>query len=150
MRKLTAPKWVEGSRLPIVKRHTKTANQYDISPMPKFDLALFFGLTGSSEGFDPPPVDSSTPNPPPPDPVPPAGSPAGVNSVNRFPPPLHALTEISHVRPKDSACEALMSDVCRVEQTDLARRTLPSSPWSSQNFLCRATSSETSGTSTYE
>ena len=48
--------------------------------MREFDLALFFGLTGSDEGFDPPPVDSSTPNPPPPDPAPPKGSPAGVNS----------------------------------------------------------------------
>ena len=50
----------------------------------------FFGLTVSSEGFDPPPVDSSTPNPPPPDPKPPGGSPAGMNSVNSFSPPLHA------------------------------------------------------------
>ena len=90
LKKLTAPKGVEGSRLPIVKRETKTANRYDISPMRNFDLALFFGLTVSSEGFDPPPVDSSTPNPPPPDPAPPAGSPAGVNSVNSFSPPLHA------------------------------------------------------------
>ena len=52
----------------IVKRLTKAGNRYDISPMGDFDLALFFGLTVSSEGFDPPPVDSSTPNPPPPDP----------------------------------------------------------------------------------
>ena len=88
-RKLTAPKGVEGSRLPIVKRETKTANRYDISPMRNFDLALFFGLTVSSEGFDPPPVDSSTPNPPPPDPAPPKGSPAGVNSVDGF---LHRFT----------------------------------------------------------
>ena len=73
LKKLTAPKGVEGSRLPIVKRETKTANRYDISPMRDFDLALFFGLTVSSEGFDPPPVDSSTPNPPPPDPAPPKG-----------------------------------------------------------------------------
>ena len=58
--------------------------------MRDFDLALFFGLTGSSEGFDPSPVNSSTPNPPPPDPSPPEGSPAGVNSVNSFSPPLHA------------------------------------------------------------
>ena len=58
--------------------------------MRDFDLALFFGLTASSEGFDPPPVDSSTPNLPPPDPAPPAGSPAGVNSVDSFSPPLHA------------------------------------------------------------
>ena len=90
MRKLTAPKGVEGSRLPIVKRTTNSANRYDISPMREFDLALFFGLTGSDEGFDPPPVDSSTPNPPPPDPAPPKGSPAGVNSVDGFSPPLHA------------------------------------------------------------
>ena len=53
-------------------------------------LALFFGLTVSSEGFDPPPVDSSTPNPPPPNPAPSTGSPAGVNSVDSFSPPLHA------------------------------------------------------------
>ena len=33
-------------------------------PLREFDLALFFGLTGSDEGLDPPPVDSSTPNPP--------------------------------------------------------------------------------------
>ena len=52
LRKLTAPKGVEGSRLPIVRRPTKTANRYDISPMRDFDLALFFGLTVSSEGFD--------------------------------------------------------------------------------------------------
>ena len=90
LKKLTAPKGVEGSRLPIVKRETKTANRYDISPMSNFDLPLFFGLTVSSEGFDPPPVNSSTPNPPPPDPAPPAGSPAGVNSVDSFSPPLHA------------------------------------------------------------
>lgn len=90
LRKLTAPKGVEGSRLPIVKRTTNSANRYDISPMREFDLALFFGLTGSDEGFDPPPVDSSTPNPPPPDPAPPKGSPAGVNSVDGFSPPLHA------------------------------------------------------------
>ena len=55
---------MEGSRLPIVKRLTKAGNRYDISPMRDFDLAVFFGLTASSEGFDPPPVDSSTPNPP--------------------------------------------------------------------------------------
>ena len=90
LKKLIAPKGVEGSCLPIVKRLTKAGNRYDISPMREFDLALFFGLTGSDEGFDPPPVDSSTPNPPPPDPTPPAGSPAGVNSVNSFSPPLHA------------------------------------------------------------
>ena len=90
LRKLTARKGVEGSRLPMVKRPTKTGNRYDISPMRDFDLALFFGLTGSSEGFDPSPVNSSTPNPPPPHPAPPVGSPSGVNSVNSFSPPLHA------------------------------------------------------------
>ena len=58
--------------------------------MRAFDLALFFGLTGSDEGFDPSPVDSSKPNPPPPDPAPAAGSQSGVNSVNSFSPPLHA------------------------------------------------------------
>ena len=89
-RKLTATKGVESSRLPIVKRTTNSANRYDISPMREFDLALFFGLTSSEEGFNPPPVGSSTPNPPPPDPAPPAGSPAGVNSVDSFSPPLHA------------------------------------------------------------
>ena len=60
------------------------------SPLREFDVALFFGLTGSDEGIDPPPVDSSMPNSPPPDPKPPAGSPAGVNIVSSFSPPLHA------------------------------------------------------------
>ena len=41
----------------MVKRPTKTGNRYDISPIRDFDLALFFGLTGSSEGFDPSTVD---------------------------------------------------------------------------------------------
>ena len=98
LRKLTAQKGVEGSSLPIMKRETKTANRYDISPIRDFDLELFFGLTVFSEGFDPPPVDSSMPNPPPPDPPPPVGSPAGVSSVDSFSPPLHA--EINGVGSK--------------------------------------------------
>jgi phage/plasmid-associated DNA primase len=90
LKKLLAPEGVKGSRLPVVKRHTNAGYRYDISPMRAFDLALFFGLTGSGEGFDPSPVNSFTPNPPPPDPAPPAGSQSRVNSVNSFSPPLHA------------------------------------------------------------
>ena len=71
---------MEGSHLSIVKRVTKTANRYEISPIREFALALFFGLTGSDEGFDPPP----------PDPMPSARSPAGVKSVNSFFATLHA------------------------------------------------------------
>tara|TARA_B100000676_G_scaffold80828_1_gene80817 strand:- start:26 stop:2338 length:2313 start_codon:yes stop_codon:yes gene_type:complete len=90
LRKLTAPEGVNGSRLPLAKRLTNTGYRYEISPMREFDLALFFGLTGSDERLDPSPVNGSTPNPPPPDPAPAAGSQAGVNSVNSFSPPLHA------------------------------------------------------------
>ena len=84
-----APKRVESSRPPIVKRPTKTANRYNISPMHDYDLVLLFGLTVTGEELGPPPVDSSTPNPPPPDPVPGARSPSAVNNVNSFSPPLN-------------------------------------------------------------
>ena len=90
LRKLTAPEGVEGYLLPLAKRLTNTGYRYEISPMREFDLALFFGLTGSDERLDPSPVNGSTPNPPPPDPAPAAGSQSGVNSVNSFSPPLHA------------------------------------------------------------
>ena len=90
LRKLTAPEGVKGSLLPLAKRLTNTGYRYEISPMREFDLALFFGLTGSDERLDPSPVNGSTPNPPPPDPAPAAGSQSGVNSVNSFSRPLHA------------------------------------------------------------
>ena len=48
---LMAPRGLEVSCLPILKRLTKAGNRYDISPMREFDLALFFGLTAPMKGL---------------------------------------------------------------------------------------------------
>ena len=76
---------MQGYRQTIHKRDTSAGFVYDIGPMKDVDLAHFFGMKATlakQVGSNPPPVDSSEPNPPPSDPSGSKGSQEMVDSLD--------------------------------------------------------------------